>query len=87
LAGKQRYKVAARGKLPRPVVRTMLFHKPVELTPGNKLQKPVKDAILMTHDVGSFRVESPAKHPKRRRINVMHFVEDFEPDSRGLRGP
>jgi hypothetical protein len=35
------------------------------------LRQPVKDAILVPHDIDSFRIQIVAKRLGRRKINVM----------------
>ena len=48
------------------------------------LQDLMKNAILMAHGVGPFRVQIVAKRLKHRRINAMHLVYKIKPDSSGL---
>ena len=54
LGEQQRHQMRLGGQLAHPSIRLVLFHKFLELPPGQMLQKLVQDAIVMTHGIVSF---------------------------------
>lgn len=77
LPEQQRQELALGGEPAHPMIGFVGVHKPIEDPPRNMLQKIMKNAIVVPHDIDPRSCLNAAKRLKSSRINVMHHVHQI----------